>query len=316
MTITRSEEKMKNRKYLFGLLSTILSVGFLFGCNVKKDETEPDPIEEPSEQKVENKGNNNSPRNVGYNADKDWNNQKEVDANTPDLKGGPEYLVREPHPLSLADLRKKYSHTFLLNGDRAKREVALTFDDGPDDKFTPQVLDALKKAGVKATFCVVGNRVKAHPDILKRMIKEGHAIVNHSYNHPNFPKLKIEEFRNEIVNTDHIIHKVSGYNTSIVRPPYGSINEEEIKWLAHKNKKVVNWDVDSLDWKGLSAEQVSTNILAQVKPGSIILQHSAGGEGEDLSGSVKALPKIINKLKDDGVKFVTVPDMLGIPVTK
>ena len=316
MTITRSEDKMKNRKYLFGLLSTILSVGFLFGCNDKKDEAEPDSTEEPSEQKVENNGINSSPRNVGYEADKDWNNQKEVDADTPDLKGGPEHLVREPHPLSLADLRKKYSHTFLLNGDRAKREVALTFDDGPDDKFTPQVLDALKKAGVKATFCVVGNRVKAHPDILKRMIKEGHAIANHSYSHPNFPKLKIEEFRKEIVNTDHIIHKVSGYNTSIVRPPYGSINEEEIKWLAHKNKKIVNWDVDSLDWKGLSAEQVSTNILAQVKPGSIILQHSAGGEGEDLSGSVKALPEIINKLKGDGVKFVTIPHMLGIPVNK
>jgi len=89
---------MKNRKYLLSLLSTILSVGFLFGCNDKKDEADPDPTEEPSEQKVENKGNNNSPRNVGYNADKDWNNQKDVDANTPDLKGGPEHLVREPQP--------------------------------------------------------------------------------------------------------------------------------------------------------------------------------------------------------------------------
>ena len=307
---------MKKKKYLFGLLSTILSVGFLFGCNDKKDEAEPDTTEEPSEQKVENDRNNNGSRNVGYQPDRDRNDKKKVDADTPDLKGGPERLVREPHPLSLSDLRKKYSGTFLLNGDRTKREVALTFDDGPDNKFTPQVLDALKKAGVKATFCVVGNRVKAHPEIMKRIIKEGHAIANHSYSHPNFPKLKIEEFRNQITNTDKIIHKVTGYKTSIVRPPYGSINEEEIKWLAHEKKKIVNWDVDSLDWKGLSAEEVSTNILAQVKPGSIILQHSAGGEGEDLSGTVKALPEIISKLKDDGVKFVTVPDMLGIPVTK
>ncbi|TJY41191.1 polysaccharide deacetylase family protein [Cohnella pontilimi] len=215
--------------------------------------------------------------------------------------------------MTLADLRSKYRGMFLLNGPSTKREVALTFDDAPDANFTPKVLDALKKAGVKATFFVVGNRVAAHPDIVNRMVREGHVLGNHSYTHANLPKLKDASFRDEILKTDRIIRSHTGYLPSYVRPPYGNISEHQIQWLRSEHKTIVNWNVDSLDWKGLSGEQVSTNILAHVKPGSIILQHAAGGTGEDLTGTVDALPKVISKLRKDGVKFVTVPELLGTP---
>lgn len=231
---------------------------------------------------------------------------------TPNLGDGPEHLVREPHPVSLADLRDKYRSTFLLSGPPQKREVALTFDDAPDDVFTPMVLDVLKKEGIKGTFFVVGNRVETHPEIMKRIVREGHEIGNHSYNHANLPKLEDQEFRDQVIRTDQIIQKYTGDVPKIIRPPYGNIDEEQIKWLASQDKKVVNWNVDSLDWKGLSAEQVLTNVLSHVAPGSIILQHSGGGEGEDLTGTVDALPEIIAKLKKDRVKMVTISELLDL----
>ena len=233
---------------------------------------------------------------------------------TPDLADGPEKDVREPHPMSLADLRSKYRSTFLLNGPAHKREVALTFDDAPDDNFTVKVLDMLKQEGVKATFFVVGNRIEAHPDIVKRMVDEGHAIGNHSYNHANLPKLTDEQFRWQVTRTDELIRNITGYVPVLFRPPYGNVSEEQIKWLASQRKKIVNWDVDSLDWKNLNADQVAANVLGHIHPGAIVLQHAAGGKGEDLTGTVNALPKIIRKLKADGVKLVTVPELLGLPV--
>jgi|HigsolmetaAR203D_1030402.scaffolds.fasta_scaffold03474_3 peptidoglycan/xylan/chitin deacetylase (PgdA/CDA1 family) len=232
---------------------------------------------------------------------------------TPDLADGPEAKLREPKPMTLADLRAKYKSTFLLQGPGDKREVALTFDDAPDDVFTPRVLDVLKREGVKATFFVVGNRVEKHPDVMRRIVAEGHVVGNHSWSHANLPKLSDEQFREEIRKTDRIIRQYTGYTPSFVRPPYGNITEEQIKWLASQKRKVVGWNVDSLDWKSLSREEVATNILAHVKPGAIILQHSAGGIGEDLTGTIEALPEVIGKLRADGVEFVTVARLLGIP---
>lgn len=215
--------------------------------------------------------------------------------------------------MSLADLRSKYKSTFLLNGSPSKREVALTFDDAPDDRFTPQILDVLKKESVKATFFVVGNRVETHPEIIKRMADEGHVVGNHSYNHANLPKLSDADFRGQVTKTDDLIRSITGYKPMLIRPPYGNISEPQIQWLASQHKKIINWNVDSLDWKGLNAEQVKTNVLAHVRPGSIILQHAAGGTGEDLSGTVHALPDIILKLRSDGVKLVTIPELLDLP---
>ncbi|WP_106767561.1 polysaccharide deacetylase family protein [Paenibacillus faecalis] len=231
---------------------------------------------------------------------------------TPNLESGKEKDVRNPQPLSLADLHKKYPSTFLLNGPSDTNEVALTFDDAPDDVFTPKILDVLKQEGVKATFFLVGNRIEAHPDVMKRIVQEGHAVGNHSYSHADLIKLNDAEFRDQIQKTDNLIRQYTGYTPNMVRPPYGDVNEEQIKWIASQDKKVINWNVDSLDWKGLSAEEVQTNILSDVRPGSIILQHSGGGEGEDLTGTVEALPKIINAFRKEGLKPVTVLELLDL----
>jgi len=234
-------------------------------------------------------------------------------AGTPDLIDGKERDNRQPQPLTLAELRYKYRSNFLLNGTSSKNEVALTFDDAPDEKFTPQVLDVLKKYQVKATFFVMGNRAEAHPDLIRRMLDEGHVIGNHSYSHPNFPKLGDLAFQNEVLKTQQIIRQLTGHTPAFIRPPYGNVSEDQIKWLVSQKLKVVNWNVDSLDWKGLTGEQVSANVLTHTGRGSIVLQHAAGGQGEDLTGTVEALPIIIETLRKQGITLVTVPELLDMP---
>lgn len=223
-------------------------------------------------------------------------------------------IIESSQPLTLKSINMKYPNTFFMSGANTKSKIALTFDDAPDATFTPLVLDILKKKGVKATFFVVGNRIEKYPEIAKRIVKEGHTIGNHSYNHANFTKLNDEEFREQINKTDTLIKNTIGFSSNIMRPPYGNVTEKQIHWLAGQHKKIVYWNVDSLDWKGLKAKQVINNVLPYVRPGSIILQHSGTGNGGDLSGTVNALPIIIDELKKKGFNLVTVPELLNIPV--
>ncbi|MGO4530263.1 polysaccharide deacetylase family protein [Paenibacillus sp. 2TAF8] len=222
--------------------------------------------------------------------------------------------VREEQ-LTLGELRQKYADTFKTNGPSTK-QVALTFDDVPDPRFTPQVLDVLKKYKVRATFFVVGSRAEKHPDLVKRMVKEGHIVGNHSYNHPEFSKLSMTAFRKQILHTGDIIHRLTGYTPKMIRPPYGDINEEQLRWAAKQHYSIVNWNVDSLDWKGLSKEKVKHNILSAVKPGSIVLQHAGGGTGSNLKGTVDALPEVIEELRNRGYELVTLDEMLKLPKEK
>lgn len=213
---------------------------------------------------------------------------------------------------ALSQLMSKYPDTFRTRGPREKR-IALTFDDVPDPRYTGIVLDVLKEHQVKATFFVVGNRAKKHPDLLRRMVEEGHAIGNHSYNHAQFSKLRLPEFIKQIERTNNILEAITGVRPTLIRPPYGDINEEQLQWARKHGYKVVNWNVDSLDWKGLGKDEVKQNVLGAVGPGAIVLQHAGGGAGTDLSGTIEALPEIITELRQQGYSFATVPDMLGVP---
>ncbi|GAA0137210.1 hypothetical protein YSY43_40510 [Paenibacillus sp. YSY-4.3] len=216
----------------------------------------------------------------------------------------------EAKPLTLGELRRKYSETFKFSGPEVK-QVALTFDDVPDPRFTPKVLDILKKNGVKATFFVVGSRAKKHPELLRRIHREGHIVGNHSYSHPLFKKKSVQEFKSEIERTEKVIERIIGYKPRFIRPPYGEINEDQLKWAKQQGYKIINWNVDSLDWKALSKEKVKRNVLSAVGPGSIVLQHAGGGTGSNLTGTIEALPDIIKVLRNRGYRFVTIPELLS-----
>jgi polysaccharide deacetylase family sporulation protein PdaB len=218
--------------------------------------------------------------------------------------------------LSLSELVKKYPTFFKLHGSTSEKKVALTFDDGPDERFTPKILDILKANNVKATFFIVGKRANEDPELVKRIVREGHVIGNHSFSHANLPKLDEKQFEEQIRSSEAAIKQLIGYAPKLIRPPYGAINEEQVKWVSEHNYVIVNWNVDSLDWKSLGSEQVLTNVMKQTRPGSIILQHSGGAASQDLSGTVEALPSIISKLKANGYEMVTIPELLHVPKSK
>jgi peptidoglycan/xylan/chitin deacetylase (PgdA/CDA1 family) len=218
--------------------------------------------------------------------------------------------------LTLVQLRNKYPQVFKLNGSPREKKIALTFDDGPDDIYTPQILDILHKHRVSATFFVTGSRSKTHPAMIKRIVNEGHALGNHSYNHANPDILSEPQFQNQIEQTQRVLKQIIGYEPRLIRTPYGAIQEAQLHWAAQHGFVVVNWDIDSLDWKQLNAAQVLANILSHTHRGAIVLQHSAGGDHQDLSGTVKALPTVIEKLKMQGYELVTVPQLLHVNQAK
>lgn len=232
------------------------------------------------------------------------------------LAGGSETANRVLKPMENYLLQRKYPNTLVLRGSLQSNQAALTFDDGPDARFTPQVLDVLKKHGVKATFFLMGSRVDGHPEVTRRIHHEGHVIGNHTYWHPKLYQESIGRLRWEVSQTDASIRKITGYSPKLFRAPYGGLNDETVKELQSQNFSVIGWSVDSLDWTQANAETVRKNVLSNMHPGAIILMHSGGHWTQDLSGMVEALDKLIPELKQEGIQFVTIPQLFNIPDKK
>ncbi|GGD75507.1 polysaccharide deacetylase family protein [Paenibacillus nasutitermitis] len=217
---------------------------------------------------------------------------------------------------SWAELQKRYPGSFVIGGPRGERKVALTFDDVPDPRFTPQILDILARYKVRATFFVVGSRASKHPSMVKRIGREGHIIGNHSYNHAVFSRISLPAFQQQVLQTDAILRPLAGYSPRLIRPPYGEILPEQIVWMKRNGYIAVNWDVDSSDWRGIDSNKVLLNIKKTLQPGSIVLQHAGGGTGQNLSGTIEALPRLIKLLRSKGYQIVTLPDLLSKPAAR
>ncbi|THF76928.1 polysaccharide deacetylase family protein [Cohnella fermenti] len=222
----------------------------------------------------------------------------------------------KPSGASWAEMQRRYKGAFVLSAPKPSRQVALTFDDVPDRRYTPLVLNVLKQQRVKATFFVVGSRALQAPELVRRIHAEGHAIGNHSFDHPNFSKLGIAGMRKQIRATEAALQSTVGFAPRLIRPPYGEIRLSQLDWAQKMGYTVVNWDVDSSDWRQLSAPLVFRNVTSAVRPGSIILLHAGGGTGQNLYGTVKALPKLIEWLRASGYEPVTLPELLQLPESK
>lgn len=202
----------------------------------------------------------------------------------------------------------------IRHGSRDLKIVALTFDDGPDPKYTSQILDILKKYDVPATFFVVGKNAERHPEILKRMVEEGHSVGNHTYSHKSLIPLSRAKTYYEIIEADQVIKEIIGYKPVLFRPPRGLYTQYARKLLKREKYTIVLWDVSSRDWAEIRYKDIERNVLNNVKPGSIVLFHDSGNlvtnYGGDRHNTVRALPGIIEKLKQDGYIFLTVDDLI------
>jgi len=187
--------------------------------------------------------------------------------------------------------------------------IALTFDDGPDQKLTPKLLDLLAAHHIKATFFVIGQNVAEHPEITARAAREGHEIGNHSWSHPAFAKTSDDGVRRELRKTDDAIRAAIGASPTLLRPPYGSITNRQKKWIADEfGYKIVLWDVDPLDWKRPGPAVVRDRILRNTRAGSIVLSHDIH------PGTIEAMPETIEQLEGKGFKFVTVSELISMAV--
>ncbi|KKI90645.1 hypothetical protein WQ54_21695 [Bacillus sp. SA1-12] len=194
-------------------------------------------------------------------------------------------------------------------GSPSKKRIALTFDDGPENIYTPQILDILRQKDVKATFFVVGKQAREYPEQLKQIYKEGHAIGNHTWDHPHLPDLSDQELKDTIQATSEEIKKITGVKPNLFRPPYGEFEDRQIALLNKQGYRSIIWTADTKDWSGVSAEEIVSRVKKEARPGVIILQHNYHVSGE--FETVKALPEIIDYLRAQGYEFVTVPTILG-----
>ena len=203
-------------------------------------------------------------------------------------------------------------------GAAAPAKVALTFDDGPDPAWTPKVLDVLKARGLKATFFVVGRNAEAHPDLIRRIVAEGHEIGNHSYTHGNLAEMPEWRQRLELGSTQRLIEAETGRSTTLFRPPYNADSTPssvaELGPLAFAEHElgytVVLEKIDPQDWAQPGAEAIVQRVKEQRRGGSIILLHDAGG---DRRQTLAALPRILDWLAERGDAVVPMSELLQIP---
>lgn len=214
--------------------------------------------------------------------------------------------------LTVSQLSKMFPGTFYLRGNGNTTKIALTFDDGPNPTYTPKVLDVLKNHNVPATFFVMGSRAERNPDIIRRIISEGHTLANHTWTHPDLRKLSKEQIISEIQRTEEVLFRITGRRTALVRPPYGGVSRDVIENLRDMNYKIINWDVDSVDWSSQDVDQILINTLPSVRDESILLFHDGGGDGHSRKGTVDVLPELIFTLRMNGYEFVTVNELLKI----
>ena len=182
--------------------------------------------------------------------------------------------------------------------------IALTFDDGPGP-HTAHLLDILDQYGAKATFFLIGSKVSRQASIVRSIQARGHQLGNHSWSHPELPKLPVDQIASEIDRTNDAIKQATGVTPAILRPPYGAVNGAVLEQLRLRGMSSILWSVDTRDWADRNSDIVCSRAVAGARPGAIILMHDIH------QTSVSAVPCILSALKQQGYSFVTVQGLLS-----
>ncbi|MBQ4082020.1 MAG: polysaccharide deacetylase family protein [Clostridia bacterium] len=187
---------------------------------------------------------------------------------------------------------------------KQEKVISISFDAAWGNEDTEILIDILKKYNVKATFFLVGDWVDKYPESVKALYDAGHEIANHSATHPDLSNLSREQVVEQVKACNEKIKAVTGTSPLLLRPPYGAYNNTVIEAVSSLGMYTIQWDVDSLDWKDLSAQKIYDRVVSKTKPGSIVLFHNAAKH------TPEALPMILEKLIADGYQFAKISDLI------
>lgn len=204
-------------------------------------------------------------------------------------------------------LDSEYENESAYHYDKNKKTIALTFDDGPNGKYTKKIVDVLKDNKAKATFFMVGNKMNTYKDTLLYVYENGFEIGSHTYSHINMKKETIGKVKDEIRKTCNIYNKLTGSNLTLIRPPYGAYNENVLKNISYP---LITWNIDTNDWRYHDVSYIVEHIMSNASDGSIILMHDA------YETSLETLKVVLPKLYAKGYQVVTVSDLAAIKGAK
>jgi len=196
---------------------------------------------------------------------------------------------------------------------RGTKKLALTYDDGPNDPHTGHLLDVLAKHEVKATFFLIGRYVAQRPDIVRRHVEFGNALGNHTWDHPNLIFSTPTSLRSQLERTSTAIFDACGQKPSLFRPPFGGRRPGVIPTARAMGMTAIMWNVTCYDWSPTTQEKIEAHVARQMRGGDVILLHDGGHKafGADRSWTVQATDTLISRYKNEGYKFVTIPEMLS-----
>lgn len=211
------------------------------------------------------------------------------------------YIVSHPAVIGAAATTRQLP---IYCVQRDQKVVSLSFDAAWGNEDTQQLIDILGKYNVKVTFFVVGEWVDKYPESVKALADAGHEIMNHSNNHAHFNSLSAEEIVADINACNDKIDAITGVRPTLFRPPYGEYDDHVISAVRGMGMEPIQWDVDSLDWKELPADEITQRVTSKVQPGSIVLFHNAALH------TPEALPSIIETLLQEGYSFVPISQII------
>lgn len=204
---------------------------------------------------------------------------------------------------------RRFSKAVIRRICAKEKVLALTFDDGPDPQYTPELLDVLKKNGVKSTFFILADKASKYPELVKRMISEGHNVGLHAYSHINEAFMTPFQTKKSFNKALEVLKEL-GVNVNLFRPPWGIFNLLTCHYAKLCNCKIVLWSIHALDWsRYVSVEFIKKRLINKVKPGDIILLHDGRGAADAPKKTIQALDSAIPVLKEKGYRFVLAKDL-------
>lgn len=206
--------------------------------------------------------------------------------------------------VSVANTTKRDLPIYCVQKDEEEKKISISFDAAWDNSDTEDLKNILGERNIKTTFFVVGGWVDRYPESVKSLSDAGHEIMNHSANHPHMTQISPDKMVDELNECGDKIEAITGKKPNLFRPPYGDYNNEVVKTARECGYYTIQWDVDSLDWKDLSADEIYKRVVPKVVPGSIVLFHNAAKH------TPEALPRIVDDLISQGYEIVPISELI------